>query len=206
MSDLLDGTSGERMKLDAYYADFENHFWSITDLGFWKLERQQVFKEPGYDAWEAFARGDWDESLRLLEAGRADLETQHRKIAESGFAARRARIVEEPISAYLQWELHALRIRDESGGLVHIVRPDQVARFETSDPLPEINVLGMNVMYEVVYDDEGVIDHAVRYVDRDLILRCQRLIADLFEAGEPLKQYFERKVAPLPPPGPQHQP
>jgi len=98
-----------------------------------------------------------------------------------------------------------LRIRDECGGLVHIVRPDRVARFETSGALPEINVLGTNVMYEAVYDDEGVIDHAVRYVDRDLLLRCRRLIADLFEAGEPLKQYFERKVALLPPPGPQHQ-
>jgi hypothetical protein len=26
--------------------------------GFWKLERQQTSKEPGYDSWEAFARGD----------------------------------------------------------------------------------------------------------------------------------------------------
>jgi hypothetical protein len=26
------------------------------------------------ERWEAFARGEWEESLRLLEAGRADLE------------------------------------------------------------------------------------------------------------------------------------
>jgi hypothetical protein len=205
MSDLLGGAPGERMDLDSYYADFERHFWSITDPGFWKLERQQVFKEPGYDSWEAFARGDWDDSMRLLETGRADLETEYRKIADHGFVTGRARIVEEPISAYLQWELTALRIRDECGGPVHIVRPDQAARFESNGPLPEINVLGTNVMYEIVYDDEGVIDHAVRHVDRDLISRCQRLVAELFEVGEPLKQYFERKVAPLPPPGPQNQ-
>jgi hypothetical protein len=165
------------------------------------LERQQVFKEPDYDSWVAFARGNWDESMRLLEAGRADMEDYHRKIAEHGFMAARVRVVEEPISAYLQWELNALRIRDECGGSVHIVRPAQLARLETSGPLPEIYTLGLNVMYEAVDDQEGILDSVVRYVDRDLIARCQRFIADLYEVGEPLNHYFARHVAPLPPPG-----
>lgn len=205
MNDLLDGASGKRMTLDAYNDEFEENFWSIKDLGFWKLERQQVFKEPGSASWEAFARGDWDDSMRLLETARAYLEGYHRKVAEHGFVASRVRVVEEPISAYLQWELNALRIRDETGGPVHIIPPERVARFEANGPLPEIAILGANVMYEVIYDDEGIADSAVRYRDRDLILRCQRLAADLFEAGEPLKQYFARKVAFLPPPGPQYQ-
>ena len=201
MSGLLDGASGDRLALDAYYADFENNFWSITDRGFWKLERRQVFKEPGYDSWVAFARGDWDESMRLLEAGRADMEGYHRKVAAHGFAATRVRVVEEPISAYLQWELSALRIRDESGGSVCVVRPAQIARFEESGPLPEIYTLGLNVMYEAIYDENGVLDSVMRYFDRDLIARCQRFIADLYRAGEPLAHYFTRHVAPLSPPG-----
>ena len=53
MHDLLDGAAAESMELDAYYADFEKNFWSISELGFWKLERQQFFQEPGYDNWEA---------------------------------------------------------------------------------------------------------------------------------------------------------
>lgn len=201
MNDLLGGACGECMKLDDYYADFEKNFWGITDLGFWKLERQQVFKEPDYDSWRAFARGDWEESMRLLELGRPDMADYHRRVAEHGFAALRVRVVEEPISAYLQWELNALRIRDECGGSVHIVRPDQITQFETSEPLPEIYTLGTNVMYEAVYDDDGVLDSVVRYLDRDLIVRCQRFIAGLFELGEPLKRFFARHVAPLPLPG-----
>ncbi len=204
MSELLDGVSGERMDLDAYYADFEKHFWSITELGFWKIERQQTFQEPEYDSWVAFARGDWDESMRLLEAGRTDMEDYHRKVAQQGFVAARVRVVEEPISAYLQWELNALRIRDECGGSVHIVRPDQIAEFETDGPFPEIYTLGPNVMYEAVYDEDGILASVMRYADRKLIARCQRLIADLYEVGESLKQYFPRHVQPLPPPGRQH--
>jgi hypothetical protein len=200
MRDLLDGATGERMELDAYYADFEKNFWSITELGFWKLERQQYFREPGYDSWEAFEKGDWDESLRLLEVGRADMVDYHRRIEEHGFVARRVRVVEEPIIPYLQWELYALRVRDQSGGGVRIVGPGQVAPFENGSALPEIYTLGSTVMYQAMYDDAGVLESARRFTDRDLIVRCQRFIQDLYEAGEPLEQFFTSHVATLPPP------
>ncbi|GGK86402.1 DUF6879 family protein [Mangrovihabitans endophyticus] len=200
MPDLLDGAEGERMELDAYYADFEKNFWTINELGFWKLERQQFFKEPGYDSWEAFARGDWDASLGLLEAGRADMAAYHRRVEEHGFAAYRVRVVEEPITAYLQWELHALRIRDQCGGSVHIVGPQQVAEFEHLSALPEIYTLGTSVMYQAIYDDTGVLESVRRFTDRDLIVRCQRFIQDLYEAGQPLEPFFVNHVATLPPP------
>jgi hypothetical protein len=200
MRDLLDGATGEPMELEAYYADFEKNFWAITELGFWKLERQQFFREPGYDSWEAFEKGDWDESLRLLEAGRADMVDYHRRIEEHGFVARRVRVVEEPIIPYLQWELYALRVRDQSGGSVRIVGPDQVAPLENGLALPEIYTLGSTVMYQAVYDDSGVLESARRFTERDLIVRCQRFIQDLYEAGEPLEQFFTGHVATLSPP------
>jgi hypothetical protein len=203
MHELLDGISGEMMELDAYYADFEKNFWSITDLGFWKLERQQVFKEPDYDSWVAFAKGDWDEALRILEAGRADMENYHRRIEEHGFITARARVVEEPITPYLQWELHALRVRDQCGGSVRIVRPEHIEGFEEEAPLPEIYTLGSKVMYQAIYNEESVLESVRKYVDFDLIKRCQRFIQDLYDVAEPLKHYFPRRVAALPAPRPQ---
>jgi hypothetical protein len=200
MPDLLNGVVGERMELAAYYSDFEKHFWAITDLGFWKLERQQYFQEPGYDSWEAFAKGGWEESLLLLETGRADMADYHRRIEEHGFAARRVRVVEEPITPYLQWELHALRIRDQCGGSVRVVSLDQIAEFEHDAPLPEIYTLGSAVMYEAVYDDDGVLESVRRFTDRDLVERCQRFIRDLYELGRPLAPFFANHVAALPPP------
>lgn len=203
MRSPLDGVTGERMALDAYYADFEKHFWSSADLGFWKLERQQTFKEPGYGSWEAFARGEWEESLRLLEAGRADMEEYHRKIDRHGFVARRIRVVEEPLSDYMRWELHALRVRDQCGGTVHVIAADQVTQYEDDGPLPEIYTLGSQVMYQAVYDDRGVLESARKFVDLHLILRCRKFIESLYDAGEPLEGWFDRHVATLPPPPPQ---
>ncbi|WP_062205136.1 DUF6879 family protein [Streptomyces sp. NBRC 109706] len=200
MPSPLAGTAGELMPLDAYYADFEKHFWRSADLGFWKLERQQTFREPGYDSWEAFARGDWDESLRLLEAGRSDMADYHRRAERHGFSPRRIRVVKEPLTAYMQWELHALRVRDECGGSIRVIDADKVVRHEADGPLPEIYTLGSQVLYEAVYDERGVLEAARRFVDPDLIRRSQRFIEDLYDAGEPLAGWFDKHVAHLPPP------
>jgi uncharacterized protein DUF6879 len=200
MRSPLHGAVGERMALKDYYADFEKHFWGCGDLGFWKLERQQTFEEPGNDSWEAFRGGQWDESLRLLEAGRTQLAEYHRRIEQNGFLARRARVVEEPLSDYLQWELHALRIRDQCGGPIRVTSADLVARYEEDGPLPEICTLGNRVMYQALYDDQGVLEAAVKFVDPELVLHCRELIVSIYDAGEPLGGWFDQHVASLPPP------
>lgn len=200
MRDLLAAAAGERMPLAAYRADFAQHFWETGSPGFWKLERQQYFQEPGDRSWEAFARGDWEESLRLLEANRADLEAEHRRVAGHGFAVHRVRVVEEPIIPYVQWELHLLRLREQCGTQVRVIGPEHVAPYESAGPLPEFCTLGTAVMYEVLYDEQGVLDGGRRYTDPELILHCQRLIAELYTNGERLADYFPRRVAGLPVP------
>jgi len=200
MHDLLAGARYDELELEPYWAEFNENFWLTDSSGFWKLERQQHFREPGYDTWEAFARGDWEESLRLLEGHRPALEAEHRRAAALGFAIRRVRVVEEPIGPYLQWELHVLRLREECGTGVRIVRSGEVARLEQHGLLPEIYTLGTRIMYQALYDDLGVLHAVRRYTDPPLIERAQRLIADLYSAGEPLEDYFAREVAVLPPP------
>lgn len=66
--------------------------------------------------------------------------------------------------------------------------------------MPEIVVLGTAVMYKVIYDGRGTLAGGRRYRDPQLIVSWRRIIADLFAAGEPLTDYFDRRVAPLPPP------
>ncbi|QSB13102.1 hypothetical protein JQS43_15805 [Natronosporangium hydrolyticum] len=200
MRESLVGAADERLEVTAYRAEFRDHFWRVDALGVWKLERQQYFQEPGDDSWEAFADGNWEESLRLLAARRAELEDEHRRISQLGFSVRRVRVVEEPIIPYVQWELHLLRLREQCGTGVRVVTPEQVARFESSGPLPEICTLGSSVMYEIVYNDHGILDGGRRYTDPELIRQWQQLTADLYADGEPLADYFARRVADLPAP------
>jgi hypothetical protein len=194
MRKFLDDASGERMPLDDYRADFQKHFWSIGKAGFWKLERQQTFAEPGNESWEAFAQGRWDEAMRRLEARRPSFADYYRRIARHGFGTYRVRVIEEPITPYLRWELSVLRMRCEYGARVRVVRAEQVRRFEEAGPLPEAYTLGTEVMYEAVYDDEGVLRGAIRYTDRDLVARCRQFIQELYGSGDDLRTFFDRSV------------
>ncbi|MEW2589014.1 DUF6879 family protein [Micromonospora aurantiaca] len=202
MRDLLGGDPGELLALDDYWADFEQRFWKTGQPGFWKLERQQTFKEPQDEGWQAFAAGRWDESLRILDARRPEFADYYRRIADSGFATRRVRVVQEPLTPYLQWELHVLRLRHEYGGLTRVVTPGQVVAAEVDAPLPEIYTLGTDIMYEAIYDADGVLEAARRWRNPDVVTRCQDFIESLYDDGEPLDEFFARAVAPLEPPHP----
>jgi hypothetical protein len=196
----LGGAVGERMELPAYYADFQYHFARSHE--FWKLERGQVFAEPGDPSWEAFDRGNWEESLHLLEDRREDLAKYQQENAAAGIVTRRIRIVSLPVAPYLQWELHLLKIRDETGGPIRVLRDTAIADLEDQGPLPDIYTMDRNVMYQAVYDKRGVLEHALKYTDKVVVSRCRDFIADLYARGEPISRFFERAIACLPPPHP----
>lgn len=201
MRNLLAGGSGRRLGLNEYLEDFDGNFWESGSDGFWKLERQQSFREPGVESWEAFHRGDWSESLALIEGQRSHYAEYFGRIAEHGFALHRVRFVEEPVAPYLQWELHLLHLKEQYGEDTRVLLEDGIRRFETSGTLPEIVVLGAAVMYEVVYDDEGNLAGGIRFEDRKLIARCRASIQEMHQYGEALDAFFKRGIAQLPPPG-----
>jgi hypothetical protein len=200
MPDLLDGSPGELLSAEAYAEDFTVDFWRTGAAGFWKLERRQTFQEPASASWQAFIRGDWDEAVRLHHARRAELDSYYRRISESGFSTRRVRVVEKPVSAYLRWEFELLRLRADYGGATRVVWSGEVEPFEAAGLLPEIVVLGDEVMYQVLYDEDGRHEGGIRFTDTDLILRCRQVIEELYSAGEDIRDFFDRELAALGPP------
>jgi hypothetical protein len=194
----LGNAAGERLELPEYYADFRRNFRRAWE--FWKLERGQVFAEPGDASWEAFAAGDWDEALRLLEERREDLKHYHEENAAAGTQTRRIRIVSLPVTPYLQWELHLLKVRDETGHPVRILHSSAVADLEDQGSLPDIYTMDSTVMYQAVYDQRGVLEYALRYTDNALVSRCRNFIVGLYDRGEPISSFFAREIAHLSPP------
>ena len=192
--------AGERLELPEYYRDFQRNFQRARE--FWKLERGQAFAEPGSPSWEAFAAGDWDEAMRRHEESREDLRRYHEENSAAGTQTRRIRIVSLPVTPYLQWELRLLKIRDETGGPVRILHAEAAAGLEGQGPLPDIYTMDGTVMYQAVYDERGVLEHALRYADQALVSRCRDLIAGLYARGEPIGSFFGREIAHLPPPPP----
>ncbi|SDG91072.1 hypothetical protein SAMN05421505_10987 [Sinosporangium album] len=200
MPDLPSDSAGERLERPDYRAEFRQRLWALHDDEFWKFERRQSFIEPGVPSWEAFAAGDWQASLDLIADRRTELKDYFQRAAEQGLTMHRLRVVEPPLTPYLQWELHLLNVRAEHGERIRVVSPDLVRRHESEDSLVEVVVLGASTMYRIVYTDDGLGDGAVRFTDSSAVMRCRESIKALFDQGEDLRSYFAREVAHLPPP------
>jgi hypothetical protein len=200
MHDFLQRAAGTRLMGDAYGTDFQRNFWRIGESGFWKLERRQTFRQPGSESWVAFDNGEWERALRLQQARRAEITEYYEKIAMHGFKTWWVRVVEKPITPYLQWELHSLRLRSQCGDRIRVVPAQQLARFEIDDKVPELITLGADLMYELLYDHNGLHEGAIRYTGAKVVQGCREIISDLYAIGEDLEDFFEREVSGLEPP------
>ncbi|KAB8169839.1 hypothetical protein FH609_006085 [Streptomyces sp. 3MP-14] len=205
----LDLERGVRMSWSEYQADFAEVDARVRGHDSWKLERAQHFEESTSSR-QALKDGDWERALSLLDEGRGKLAQYAEEDRRKGSFFHRVRIVEEPLTPYLQWELHSLRISVEYGERVRVVPGALVRQWEAAGPLPEVVVLGGLALYRVNYTPEGVPAGGVRLDDPELVAAWEAFIATLYERGEDLADYFDRAVAPLPPPalpgGRDHQP
>jgi hypothetical protein len=101
---LCDPSSGTRLSQDEYTRDFGDRLWLADEADTWKLERPQFYDETGFPSWDAFAAGNWDRSLELYEAMRPELRSFFRKYEERGSRFCRIRVIETPLTPYLQWK------------------------------------------------------------------------------------------------------
>ncbi|WP_329386805.1 DUF6879 family protein [Streptomyces sp. NBC_01716] len=194
---------GERLVSKDYKRDFRERDTAIHDGASWKLERRQYFEEQNSRSRDALTRGEWAEALRLLAEARDTVRANALEDESRRHAFHRVRIVEYPITSYVQWELHSLVQQDELGAnRVRIVTADQVANAEKKQQLPEIVVLGSHTLYNVIYSDTGVPMGSIRFTDEQHVSSWERYIRSLYEIGEDIAPYFAREIAPLPAPVP----
>ena len=200
MLDRIQQVPGTPLDRDSYHEHMRVETGQVKGI-VWKLERSQVFTEAADDSsWQAFVSGDWLKSVAIFESERPDIQAEAEKYARQGSEFRRLRIVEQPVSAYLQWELQSLKIFDESGMPIRVLDANSVQNLEASEQLPEIVIVGDQVLYQVRYDSQWSACGARRITDREVIQQAAAEMAGLWADAEPLAGYFAREIATLPPP------
>ncbi|MDK1343788.1 hypothetical protein QNO09_10800 [Streptomyces sp. 378] len=199
MFDSFPDGASQRLDRPTYHADLSRIYSS--GIGFLnKLERGQHFQEHGFPSWEAFADGDWERALSLADERRDDYAQEIRKASRLGVTHRRLRVVEFPITPYVQWELFVLRVRVDVGDDIKVLDARDISNIEQTRPVPEVVILGDVAMYEVVYDEDGNAAGANRYRDRSLIRETNAGFDALYECGEGFHEFFNREIATLAPP------
>jgi len=198
----LDPSQGVRLDIDSYRREFRRRRSEIRDTNSWKFERRQHFEEQSSPGRDAFRRGDWEGAMRILEGKRESVLQSILEDHKNRTTFYRVRVVEEPISTYLQWELRSLRMQAECGKQIRVVGVGAVSALEASRLLPEVVILGVQTLYKVVYTDAGVPDFAVRFANAEFIKNWEEFIKELYNMGEDVASYVDRQVAHLPPPQP----
>lgn len=199
MFDSFPWVSSERLQRGPYHEEFYRHLRSgIRSLK--KLERGQHFREVGFASWEAFAAGEWERSLSLIEEKRETYTQQFQDSASRNIVGRRLRVVELPVTPYVQWECHVLRLRVELGDHISFLDAAAIADIERERTVPEVVILGSSVMYGVVYDSDGNAAGANRYTDPAVIEETAAGFEELYGRAEAFADFFDREIAPLPPP------
>ncbi|WP_405744086.1 hypothetical protein OG422_20260 [Streptomyces sp. NBC_01525] len=196
----LPDASGVRLTRPEYHREFREHRKEIRGSDSWKLERLQHFEETNDESRDALRNGDWPEVLRLFETERDDTLQEAREQESQGAPFHRIRVVEEPLTPYVQWELHWLRMRAECGHPVRVLPATAVASVETEGLLPELTLLGNSVLFRVIYTESGRPDGAIRFTDPHLVQEWAAYLEKLYVAAESMQTYFDRVVAPLAPP------
>jgi hypothetical protein len=203
---FLASADGLRLDQPSYERDFGDNLWAVDGADCWKLERMQEYAEVGFPSWEALMAGDWSLSLRLYAEERPAIAAFQEKLRRHGSRFYRVRVVAEPVTPYLQWELHCLRLRASCGEDIRVVHASAISAFEPSGPLPELVSLRGRVLYQTLYNDRAEPDGAVRFADTDVVSTYEAFARGLYEAGEDVESYFARKIAHLPPPSPDARP
>ncbi|MFD5736586.1 DUF6879 family protein [Streptomyces sioyaensis] len=199
MFESFQRTISEHLDRPSYHEDFRRHYESGIHF-LKKLERGQNFKERGFPSWEAFAAGEWDRALSLIEEKREIYAGQFQKAAELGILERRLRVVQFPVTPYVQWELFVLRLRVELGDSIRVMDARKISDIEVDHLVPEVVILGDEVMYEVVYDEDGNAAGANRIADQGTIEETSAGFDALYRRGEDFTEFFNREIAPLDPP------
>ncbi|TVY99007.1 hypothetical protein EAS64_42390 [Trebonia kvetii] len=197
---LPPAADGVRLDQPSYERDFGENLWAVEGADCWKLERMQEYSEVGFPSWEAFMAGEWSLALRLYEEERPAIAAFHEKLRRRGSRFYRVRVLAEPVTPYLQWELHCLRVRASCGEGIRVVHASAISAFEPSGPLPELVLLRGRVLYQTLYDDRGEPNGAVRCADPVVVSSYGAFTRGLYEAGEDVESYFARAIAHLPPP------
>jgi hypothetical protein len=122
-----------RLTLDEFQSWFSDA-WSKLDSRFLKLECWQSYQEiEGSESQEAYKRGDITTARGLLlQEAEAD-RLLYEDIKGRGIDYARIRLVQEPVTSYLKYELIAYEIRVVMGENIEVVRFDPALRLPSED-------------------------------------------------------------------------
>lgn len=125
--------SGTWLTLDQFQAAFRTA-WAALRSRFLKLETWQSYRELSTNrSQQAFERGDLDCARELLHVEAEQDRPLYEDVRQRGLEYARIRLVKEPLTDYLRYELMSYQIRAAMGENIVVVQVDPEISLPHSD-------------------------------------------------------------------------
>src|SRR4051794_16133177 len=114
--------NSQRLDLDEFGARFAGA-WSRLQFRFLKLECRQTYQERETNtSQEAYNKGEVGKARELLRQEAEADRPLYKDMKARGLDYARIRLIQQPLTPYLEYELMAYRIREDMGETIEIVR------------------------------------------------------------------------------------
>ncbi|GIF05323.1 DUF6879 family protein [Actinoplanes siamensis] len=182
-----------RLDFDEFGVAFASA-WSQLKSRFLKLECwQRYWEAEGNRSQTAYDRGDIDTARELLRAEAEVDRPLYQDIRTRGIEYARVRLVQEPLTPYLKYELLSYRIRADLGENIEVVRRDDDARLPSEG---HFDFLLFDRTTALIHDygsaEVGRQTGGWLTRDSNVIARLEQTVADLRQQAVPLNEYLAR--------------
>lgn len=185
--------SGRWLELDQFQAAFRTA-WAGLRSRFLKLETWQSYRELSANrSQQAFERGDFDRARELLRVEAEQDGPLYEDIRQRGLEYARIRLVKEPLTDYLRYELMSYQIRAAMGENIVVVRVDPEIPNPHAD-LFDLLLFDRDVALVHDYGSADVGTQAGGWLVRDpeVLAELEQRVLALRAQAVPLSQYLSQ--------------
>lgn len=180
--------NSQRLNLDEFGSRFAEA-WSRMQSRFLKLECWQTYQERETNkSQEAFNKGEADKARELLRQEAEADRPLYEDVKACGLDYARIRLVQEPLTSYLEYELMAYRIREDMGEVIEVVRCDNELSLPNEDYFDFLLFDGHTALVHD-YGDEGLQSGGWLTTDADVIASLEHVATGLRRRAVPLREF-----------------
>lgn len=162
--------------------------WKNVQQRVRKLETRQVYRESGNVSLEAFLKGDEEFSLKLLPMVREKDFELYDSLQKRKVEFVRCRPVTQPLTVYLQWEMHCYRINAAHGEKISLCEGQVFLERFSSFAHHDFMIFDEDLVFVHDYDESGIIQGGWKIVDRKMIEELVYLFDEINSSSRPFQE------------------
>jgi|ERR671914_612398 hypothetical protein len=181
--------NSQRLDLDEFGSRFSDA-WSRLRARFLKLECWQAYQERDTNqSQQMYSKGDPDKTRELLRQEAEVDRPLYADVRARGVDFARIRLVQEPLTPYLDYELMAYEIREEMGETIAIVRCSRELTLP-NDEYFDFLLFDRHTALIHDYGDDGRQSGGWLTTDSEVIASLERVATHLRQRAIPLREFI----------------